>query len=118
MHNCLFCKIIAGIIPSTIVAQTSELLVIKDISPQKPIHYLILPKEHIINVKHMTDKQNEKYGSLFLKMAQHLSEAIPGAQDFKLVTNNGGAAGQVVFHLHIHFLAGYNKDSTFNNIPK
>ena len=107
--SCLFCKIIAREIPSVIVAETDDLVVIKDINPSMPIHFLILPKEHIINVKSMTAEQNRKYGPLFLEMAQKLSATYPAATDFKLVTNNGASSGQAIFHLHWHFLAGYSK---------
>ncbi len=107
--SCLFCKIINREIPSTIIAETDHLLVIKDINPSMPIHYLILPKEHIVNVKSMTHEQNKKYGTLFLEMAQKLSAENSEATDFKLVTNNGAPSGQAIFHLHWHFLAGYSK---------
>lgn len=105
--TCLFCKIIAKEIPSTIIAETDSLLVFKDINPQAPIHYLIIPKEHIVNIATTTHEQRQEYSSLFIEMAYHLSQKISGAQNFKLKINNGKSAGQEVMHMHWHFLAGY-----------
>lgn len=101
--DCIFCKIIAQEIPSTIVHQTNNLLVIKDIHPKAPIHYLIIPKKHIENVSFLSSEDKELAGELLLA-AQELGAQVK--KDFKLIVNNGPAAGQIVFHLHIHFLAG------------
>ena len=104
---CIFCKIIAREIPSAIIEETDDLLVIKDLYPQAPIHYLILPKEHITHVGTMSFEQTKRLAPLFLEMAQSLSHKVPH-QEFKLKVNNGSSAGQEIAHLHIHFLAGFN----------
>lgn len=105
MTDCIFCKIIAQEIPSTFIQETDDLIVIKDIAPKAPIHYLIIPKKHIKNIQEL---QPEDFGlmSSMVKMAQQLSSQLLGDGDFRLVINNGFNAGQRVFHLHIHFLAG------------
>lgn len=103
--ECIFCKIIAGIIPSQIVTETNELLVIKDIYPQATVHYLIIPKKHVIDLMDLNDAQ---IAAEILFMAQKLGHDLSDKPAFRLITNNGAAAGQSVFHLHFHFLAGDN----------
>ncbi len=106
MHvNCVFCKIIAREIPATIIAENDAVIVIKDIYPQAPIHYLIIPKMHIVDMSELPADKG-KVAAALLMMAQELSQ-LPGCKQFKLQNNNGPRAGQVVFHIHIHFLAGF-----------
>lgn len=102
--NCIFCKIASGSIKTDIIDETENLMVIKDINPQAPIHYLIIPKEHIVDIQSMS-KENLLLGSEFFQIAQKLSKNLPGDSSFKLINNNGYAAGQRVFHFHVHFLA-------------
>jgi histidine triad (HIT) family protein len=103
--NCIFCKIIAGIIPSTIIDQNEHVIVIKDIAPQTPIHYLIIPKVHVENIKHVSQNYDHMLSALLL-MAQKLGAQLPEPQEYRLKINNGFSVGQRVFHLHMHFLAG------------
>ena len=103
--GCLFCKIIAGDIPAQVVAENAEVIVIKDINPRAPLHYLIIPKKHVSDVSYLTPDDCQLAGSL-LMMAQELSQQDPNAREFRLVSNNGATVGQVVFHIHLHFLAG------------
>jgi len=105
MNDCIFCKIIAKQIPSTVIAENDDILVIKDIAPKAPIHYLIIPKKHIKDLSSLASSDC-CYGSKMMKMAQELSKTIPGASDFHFLINNGYNAGQRVFHLHAHFLSG------------
>lgn len=106
-QDCVFCKIISGQIPSKKIQETDDLMVIKDLHPQAQIHYLIIPKKHIKNIQSCGQQDQAMLGSIFL-MAQKLSNEIPAAQEFKLISNNGSSVGQSVFHIHIHFLAGSN----------
>ena len=110
MHdqNCIFCKIIAGQIPGKVIYETKLSIVLQDIAPQAPIHYLIIPKQHTKDLVSCIDKE-----TLFdlMSIPSHLSQLIGQQQsvdpvDFKLMTSNGYAAGQRVFHLHFHFLSG------------
>ena len=104
--KCLFCKIIQRTIPSTIIQENEHVLVIQDIAPKAPIHYLILPKKHTENLTTL-EVTDERYTNAMLTMAQKLGNALP-SKAFNIVINNGAAAGQSVFHLHMHFLAGKN----------
>lgn len=103
--DCIFCKIIARQILSTVIAENDDIIVIKDIHPKAPIHYLIMPKKHIKDIQSF-ERGDCCLGSKMLLMAQKLSQEIPEAADFKLVINSGYKAGQRVFHVHTHFLAG------------
>ena len=103
--DCVFCKIIAGDIPAQVVAENAEVIVIKDINPRAPLHYLIIPKKHVRDIGCLTPDDRQLAGSL-LMMAQELSQQNPHAREFRLVSNNGATVGQVVFHIHVHFLAG------------
>jgi histidine triad (HIT) family protein len=104
VNTCVFCKIIARILPATVIAENDQLIVIKDIHPKAPIHYLIIPKIHVANINELEDSQKDLAGSMLL-MAKKLAQDLPEPA-FKLLINNGAQAGQVVFHLHTHFLAG------------
>jgi histidine triad (HIT) family protein len=104
-QSCIFCKIIAGTIPSKIIAQNDQTLAIQDITPKAPIHYLIIPKTHIKDVSSLPNNMVNIPGELFM-MAQKLALDLPGDKSFRLVVNNGAGAGQSVFHLHMHLLAG------------
>lgn len=101
MSDCLFCKIASGNIPAKIVAQTENLVAFNDISPQAPVHILIVPKEHIESVRDLRENQAYLLGEMAL-MAKRLGVGA----DFRLVMNTGAGAGQSVFHLHMHLLSG------------
>ena len=106
MHaDCIFCKIVAKQIPATVIAENKDVLVIKDIAPQAPIHYLIVPKMHVVDISQLPADGGSLAGAL-LMMAKELSQ-LPRCEQFKLQSNNGPRAGQVVFHIHLHFLAGF-----------
>jgi histidine triad (HIT) family protein len=104
--SCIFCKIIQKTAPSTVIKEDDFTLVIQNISPQAPIHYLILPKKHITSLLELSDEDRE-YGWRMLKMARDLGNQLPN-KAFNLISNNGAAAGQSVFHAHLHFLADKN----------
>lgn len=101
----IFSKIIAREIPAKIIAENNDVIVIQDIAPKAPIHYLIIPKLEVRDIQSMGPEQLIAAAHLFA-MAQELSRTIPGAEHFRIVINNGERAGQRVFHLHLHFLAG------------
>lgn len=106
-ESCLFCKIIAGEIPSKKVQENDSVIVINDIAPKAPTHFLIIPKKHIIHIGAMTG-EDVPYITEIVKMAHLLSKKLPSPQAFNLISNNGEEAGQSVFHLHWHFLSGKN----------
>jgi len=104
-NECIFCKIIAKEIPTTLIDETEDLIVIKDINPKATIHYLIIPKRHIPDLRHFTHDDQSIAGNMLL-MAQRLSNSLSEPKAFRLVINNGPEVGQCVFHSHIHFLVG------------
>jgi histidine triad (HIT) family protein len=103
--GCVFCAIIKGSIPSQVIMRTDDILVIKDIAPRAPVHYLIMPIKHIADINTLTATDNQLAGNLFL-VAGQLAKQLSGSQAFRLVCNNGSDVGQSVFHLHLHFLSG------------
>lgn len=105
MGKTLFSKIIDREIESNIIAENDDVIVIEDIQPKAPIHYLIIPKKEIEKVQDLEEGDYQYIENMF-KMAQKLSREVEGAQDFKLLINSGEGAGQEIPHLHMHFLAG------------
>ena len=104
--ECLFCKIIAGEIPASIIYEDSQLVVFNDIDPQAPHHVLIVPKKHIATTLDLTDEDNDLIGHIYQiagKMAHNLGFADDG---FRVVNNCNAAGGQTVWHLHFHLLGG------------
>ena len=105
MNDCLFCKIIAGEIPSTKMYEDDDMLIIKDIDPKAVNHYLCLPKTHFKLLVEMTDEQSEILRRCFKKIPT-LEKILHLENGYRLVINQGDDAGQTVFHLHIHILSG------------
>jgi histidine triad (HIT) family protein len=104
--NCLFCKIIAGDIPADKVYEDEKVLAFRDISPQAPVHVLIIPQVHIPTVQHLNREHDEHLACMFAagrKIAADLDLAEDG---YRLVINCQERAGQTVFHLHMHLLGG------------
>lgn len=106
MENCIFCKIIHGDIPSRKVFEDEQLLVIEDLNPQAPLHLLLLPKKHFVNCLDMTADQDALVGYALRKGGEIAREKGFADIGFRIAQNNGAAAGQSVFHIHFHLLAG------------
>ena len=105
MENCIFCKIVAGEIPSATVYEDGEIVVFRDIAPKAKIHLLCVPKEHFAQLAEADDRRGELLGRTLVKIGQ-LAPSW-GLQDgYRLVVNQGESAGQTVHHLHIHILGG------------
>ncbi len=104
--SCLFCRIIAGEIPSTKVHEDDLVIAIRDIAPQAPTHVLLMPRRHIASLDDLTDADAEVLGRLFAVSADVArAEGIEEA-GYRVVSNHGRAAGQSVDHLHLHLLGG------------
>ncbi len=104
--DCLFCKIIARQIPADIVYEDDKVLAFNDISPQAPVHILIVPKKHIDKVSNLKESDKDIVCELIFtakKLAQEKGIAESG---YRLVLNNNRDAGQAVLHIHLHLLGG------------
>lgn len=106
MSDCLFCKIVNGDIPSDKVYEDDDVLGFNDISPQAPHHVLFIPKKHISTVNDIDDGDAELVGKLYLAAKQHAAELGVAEEGYRLVVNTNAGAGQTVFHIHLHMLAG------------
>ena len=106
MSDCIFCKIIAGDIPAEIIYQNDDVLAFRDLNPQAPLHVLVIPKKHIATINDMTAADAELVGKLYLA-AQTIARQEGVADDgYRTVMNCNALAGQTVFHMHLHVLAG------------
>jgi histidine triad (HIT) family protein len=105
MEDCLFCKIVAGDIPSTVVYQDEDVFAFRDINPQAPQHILIIPKRHIPSIVELTLEDGPILAHLFT-VTNKLAQDLQLERGYRVVTNVGKDAGQSVLHLHFHLLGG------------
>lgn len=105
-EECIFCRIVAGEVPSDIVYQDEDFLAFRDISPQAPTHVLIIPKTHITSLAELIEGQQGLAGRLII-LAKNLAEKEGIVKrGYRLVINCGPEGGQVVPHLHLHLIGG------------
>lgn len=104
MSDCLFCKIVAGDIPSKKVYEDELCYAFYDIDPQAPVHFLVIPKEHIQSVSQVNEANAATVGHIFAVIARLAGEL--GLESYRVVSNIGAQAGQSVAHLHFHVLGG------------
>lgn len=109
-ENCIFCKIAAGEIPSSTLYEDDMFRVILDLGPANAGHALILPKEHFKDVTELDEAYAAKILPLAAKIGTAQRKAL-GADGFNVVQNNGTAAGQTVFHFHVHVIPRYDTDA-------
>ena len=105
MSDCLFCKIVAGDIPSTKVYEDASVLAFRDIAPQAPAHILVIPKTHIPSVAGITPENSAVVAHIFAVIPQ-IAAAEGLKNGYRVVSNCGPDAGQTVPHLHFHILGG------------
>jgi histidine triad (HIT) family protein len=105
MENCLFCKIVAGTIPSTKVYEDELVLAFRDIAPMAPTHILVIPKTHIPSVDGITAENSSLVAHIFQVIPQ-IAKAENLGNGYRVVSNCGPDAGQTVPHLHFHILGG------------
>ena len=108
-EDCIFCKIAHGDIPSSTIYEDDDFRIILDLGPATRGHALILPKNHYANLYELPDGEASKVMLLAKKMAGQMTKKL-GCDGFNLVQNNGQAAGQTVFHFHLHLIPRYKDD--------
>ncbi|MCR5798195.1 HIT family protein [Eubacterium xylanophilum] len=110
MDNCIFCKILKGEIPSTSVYEDDDFRAILDVSPASTGHVIILPKKHAANIFELDDEIAGKIMPVAKKIAAALKKTY-NCDGINILQNNGEAAGQTVFHLHVHVIPRFNGDT-------
>lgn len=107
MSDCLFCKILAGEIPSDKIYEDDKMLVFKDLYPKADVHLLAIPRVHIESLNEVSNEHDEIIAHMIKQLPKLAKEQ--GLQDgFRTIINTGKGGGQVVFHLHMHLLGGNN----------
>lgn len=112
MNDCLFCKIVAGDIPSDTIYEDEQIMVFKDINPRAAVHLLAVPKIHLDSLDEVTNEHQTLIGHIMLKLPQ-LARSQGLNNGFRTIINTGPDGGQEVGHLHIHILGGQGL-SSFN----
>jgi histidine triad (HIT) family protein len=105
-NNCLFCRIVAGEIPTEVIYRDERSLAFHDINPQAPVHVLIIPREHIESLDEASQKDEALLGHLLCVGARIANEQGLSESGYRTVINTGAGAGQSVFHLHVHIIGG------------
>ena len=105
-ENCLFCKIVGGEISGEFVHQDEQCIVIRDINPQAAMHVLVIPRDHIESLDDASQKDEALLGHLLRVGARVANDQGHADSGYRTVVNTGAGAGQSVFHLHVHVLAG------------
>ena len=103
MDDCLFCRIVEGKIPATVVYEDDDVMAINDVFPRAPFHVLVVPRKHVAKLSELDD---EALGGKLLQAVRKVARQGGVGDNFRLVVNNGDHAGQTVWHLHIHVLGG------------
>ena len=104
--DCLFCKILAGDIPADVVYESDTAVAFRDINPQAPTHVLIIPRQHIATINDISEDDQAIVGSLYSAARTIAAEEGFSEEGYRAVMNCNEAAGQTVFHIHLHLLGG------------
>ena len=107
MATCIFCKMAKNEIPSEAIFEDNDVKVFKDIKPSAPVHFLVIPKQHIQSIAHLEANHNEIISKLIYTAKAVAKDS--GLTGYKLVFNVGREGGQVIDHLHLHLLGGWAK---------
>ena len=123
MGDCLFCKIVAGEIPSKKIYEDDKVLAFYDISPAAPVHFLVIPKEHISSANELDEKNSNIVSHIFMVINKIVRELNIADSGYRIVNNCGADGGQTVNHLHFHVLGARElkwppkkKKNSINNI--
>ena len=106
MSDCLFCRMVAGEIPVKKLFEDDDLIAIEDINPQAPLHVLLIPKTHIATLNDLAPEHDTLIGRLFRRASALAKERGYAERGFRTIFNTNREAGQSVFHIHLHLLAG------------
>jgi histidine triad (HIT) family protein len=104
--DCLFCKIVAGDIPADIIYETESSIAFRDVNPQAPTHVLIIPRQHIATINDLKAGDESTVGDLYLAAGKIAAEEGFADDGYRVAMNCNQAAGQTVFHIHLHLLGG------------
>jgi histidine triad (HIT) family protein len=107
-ERCLFCRIAAGEIPARKIHEDDDVIAFEDINPQAPTHFLVIPRRHIATTDSLTAADNAAIGAVVTRAAAIARDHGLAADGYRMVLNCGEAAGQTVFHIHLHLLGGRN----------
>lgn len=105
-QDCLFCKIVNGDLAADIVYENDALVAFRDINPKAPTHILLIPRRHVATMNDMQDGDQSLAGELFLQAARIAADEGLADDGYRVVMNCNAAAGQTVFHIHLHLLGG------------
>ena len=106
MSDCLFCRIVAGELPAKVLYQDDDVMAFHDINPQAPLHALIIPRKHIATLAELPEEDTELAGKLFQVAKKIAAEQGYAESGYRVIMNCGKHGGQVVYHIHLHLLAG------------
>jgi histidine triad (HIT) family protein len=105
VENCIFCKIVRGEIPSRKVYEDEDVLAFHDINPVAPVHFMLIPKEHVESLEHVQDRHQMVLGKMMV-LASRLAREQGSPDGFRTIVNTGRIGRQDVFHVHMHVLGG------------
>jgi histidine triad (HIT) family protein len=106
MSDCLFCRIVRKEIPASVIYEDEDVLVINDVNPQAPFHALVIPRRHIATLNELSSQDDALAGQMIRTAASIVREKGYADRGFRTVFNTNAEAGQTVFHIHLHVLAG------------
>ena len=104
--DCLFCKILGGDIPADIIFESNDVIAFRDLNPQAPTHALIIPRKHVATINDLEEGDEALVGNLFLAAKKIATDEGIADAGYRVAMNCNEAAGQTVFHLHLHLLGG------------
>ena len=106
MQDCLFCRIVRKEIPASVIYEDEDVLAFNDINPQAPVHALVIPKRHIATLNDLSSQDDALAGQMIRRAASIARDQGYADRGFRTVFNTNAGAGQTVFHIHLHVLAG------------
>ena len=106
MSDCIFCKIAGGEIPADLIYESEDVVAFADVSPQAPVHVVIIPRRHIDTTLEMSDEAPELFGSMLRASSEVARKKGVDKSGFRLILNTNADGGQEIFHVHMHIMGG------------